>query len=372
MLNVGIFRLQLFKQSETFINSQAQALERYHPVFIGRREFGPAPAGADIVTTAANTIGSAAAMLTGSPRAMLRALGTKRIDVVHAHFGVDGTYALPLAKRINCPLVTTLHGFDVTASDAFFLKSGRPALMRYVAMRKRLQREGDLFLCVSDFIRNKAIERGFPADKTVLHYIGTRNVDMQARTAQREIIHVARLVEKKGTSYLISAMRELQDRGLGATLTVVGDGPLRGALEAQVDQLALRESVVFLGALPHEEVLRRISNATVMAVPSVTASNGDAEGLPTVVMEAAARGTPIIATPSGGTAEAIIDHETGLIVPERDAEALANSLEQLLTGAGEAERLSIGAHNLARTKFNLSSQTSELERLYDSIRRGQR
>lgn len=78
-----------------------------------------------------------------------------KIALVHAHFSVDGLYALPLARRLKVPLVTTLHGFDVTTKRTDFLRSGRPALVRYALLQDDLKQEGNLFICVSNLSGEK-------------------------------------------------------------------------------------------------------------------------------------------------------------------------------------------------------------------------
>ena len=188
------------------------------------------------------------------------------------------------------PLITSLRGYDVTRSDAALLRSGRLSWMRYALGKKRLQREGALFLAVSDALRRQAIARGFPEERTLTHYNGVDLGRFRPGDAPGEpglVLHVGRLVEKKGTAVLIEALAGLPD----ARLVVIGDGPLRGALERQAGP-----AVRFLGALPPDEVAQWMRRASVLAAPSLTAADGDAEGLPNVVVEAAASGLPVVAT----------------------------------------------------------------------------
>src|SRR6185295_17908832 len=105
----------------------------------------------------------------GAIERRLRAAAPK---LIHAHFATDGLRVLPLARALGLPLVTSLRGYDVTRSDAALLRSGRLSWMRYALGKKRLQREGALFLAVSDALRRRAIERGFPQARTRTHYNG--------------------------------------------------------------------------------------------------------------------------------------------------------------------------------------------------------
>jgi glycosyltransferase involved in cell wall biosynthesis len=224
-------------------------------------------------------------------------------------------------------------------------------------------RHGTLFLAVSEAVRRAALERGFPPERTVTHYLG---VDLArfASEGEREpglVLHVGRLVEKKGTGVLLDAVARLPQ----ARLVVIGEGPLRPALQRRA--AAHGDRVRFLGSLPEEEVARWMRRASLLAAPSITARDGDAEGLPTVVVEAAASGLPVVATRHSGIPEAVTDAETGFLVPERDAEALADKMA-LLLGSGELRRrMGEAARRRARTDFDLARQTARLEAIYDRL-----
>jgi len=367
---VGIFRLQLFKTSETFIGAQAAHLRRYRPVFIGRSTFGPAPAGAEVVVAPPGRLAQTQLVLLRSVDGLRRRLQGVAIQLIHCHFAVDAVYALPLTRRLGLPLVVTIHGFDVTRTDASMLKSLRPALINYVLFRKPLQTSEAIFLCVSDFIRRKALARGFPEAATRLHYLGI-DVEALAPDGAPEsaglIVHVARLVDKKGTRYLIEAMALLVARGISAELAIIGEGPLRAALEVQAEAAGLADKVRFLGPRSHGEVVDWMRRAAVVAVPSVTAASGDEEGLPTVVLEAAALGKPVVACDAGGTAEAIIHGVTGHVLPQRDPPALAEALGALLSDEAGRQAMGAAARLHILQHFDMRQQTALLEDVYEEL-----
>jgi glycosyltransferase involved in cell wall biosynthesis len=170
-------------------------------------------------------------------------------------------------------------------------------------------------------------------------------------------------VEKKGTKVLIEALTA--NALVGARLVIIGDGPLRGALERQARKLGDR--VRFLGAVTSDEVAMWMRRASVLAAPSVTAADGDAEGLPNVVVEAAASGLPVVGTLHSGIPEAIEDGVTGFLVPEGDAGALAARLADVL-GSEELRRdLGAAARGLAERKFDRRILTERLEAIYDEV-----
>jgi glycosyltransferase involved in cell wall biosynthesis len=369
-----IFRLQLFKPSEPFIANQVRNYRRYHPIFLGRRKFGPSPwDDATVCTSNSSRLATAKLILLRNCAPFAASLADKRISLLHAHFGVDAVYALDLSARLKVPLVTTLHGFDVTTADRSFLKTGRPALVNAVMHRRALQRWGSLFLCVSEFIRDAALAKGYPVDRTIVHYIG---IDTQRLTARADagedglVVHVARLVEKKGTSFLLRAMQGVRKTHPNARLVVIGDGPLRPSLEEEAAHLGLGDAVEFTGMLPNADVMRYVRMAAVMAVPSITAGNGDAEGLPTVNMEANAQGVPLVASDSGGIKEAIVDGDTGFLTPERDVEAIAERITTLLSQPSLRIAMGKNARKLIESKFDIRRQSELLESYYDEALKG--
>jgi colanic acid/amylovoran biosynthesis glycosyltransferase len=176
------------------------------------------------------------------------------------------------------------------------------------------------------------------------------------------VLAVARLVEKKGLADLVVACARLGARGIGVRLEVVGEGPLRAALERTAG--CSGAPVVFRGALPQEEVLELYRGAAVVCLPCVVASNGDRDGLPTSVLEAMALGVPVVTTAVNGLRELVIDGQTGLVVPERDPPALADALERLLADGRLAERLAVGGRELVERRYSLERSVSTLRALF--------
>jgi glycosyltransferase involved in cell wall biosynthesis len=310
-------------------------------------------------------------MLTRDPGPYLRLLAGRQPALIHAHFGVEGVYALPVARRLGIPLVTTFHGFDATLSTAALLSS--PAWANYPLFRGQLARQGDLFLCASSFIRDRVLAMGFPEARTRVHYIGVDCIAIQPRDPAEEtrtVLHVARLVEVKGTRHLIGAFARLPERFADVELAIVGDGPLKASLQALAGSLGVGARVRFLGARPYPEVLSLMRKAAMLVLPSVRAADGRVEGLGMVLLEAAATGVPTIGSRIGGIPEGVIDGETGFLAPERDEEALAERMVTLLDDRGL--RLSMGtkARALVEDRFDLRRQTALLEDHYDSVLRG--
>ncbi len=373
MRSVAIFRHNLFKVSEPFIVAGAQYLGRYRPFYVGRLRFGPAPPGAEVLTFSDLNPSLALAlagwqMLSRDIGPYLRLLGQKRPALIHAHFGVEGVYALPLAHQLGVPLITTFHGFDATLATAALLFS--PAYAWYAMLRGRLAEEGALFLCASAFVRARLLALGFPPERTEVHYLGVDTQAITPRAPEEEtqiILHVARLEPVKGSAYLLRAFALLARRHPAVELVLIGEGSLERRLRRLAQALGVGERVRFLGARPHAEVLAWLRRALVLVLPSVRTASGREEGLGMVLLEAAATAVPVIASAVGGIPEGVADGESGFLVPERDAAQLAQRLETLLDDA--ALRRAFGAAGRARVeeRFDLRRQTQTLEALYDSV-----
>lgn len=375
MSKIGIFRLQLFKPSEGFITSQTNAFSKYEPVFVGRKLFGSPLSNKCITPKPINQSISAFFAHIGIlffrlPGTFLKLLIGLDLRLLHAHFAVDGVSVLPLARKLNIPLVVTLHGMDVTRSTLDMLKSGSPNLVNYVIYKNQLFKNADLFICVSDFIRNAALAKGFPESKLLVHYIGIDSEQLSFREGAGEdglIVHVGRLVEKKGTTYLLDAFAKVKQKIINAELVIIGDGPLRANLEAKADALGVKGAVKFFGVQPNQVVLHWIRRAAVMAVPSVTATDGDMEGFGIVNIEASAQGVPVVGFRSGGIPEAIIDGKTGLLVEERDVAGLTKNIVDLLTNPQLRLQLGKQARKNVEDNFNIKKQSAKLESIYDNL-----
>ncbi len=373
MREVAIFRHNLFKVSEPFITQQAQQLQSFKPFYLGRLRYGNAPATADSRTLqdaagrwSLSAIGRQ--MLTRNPQPYQRLLGDHHPALIHAHFGVDGVYALPLAQRLKLPLITTFHGFDATLATGYFWCS--PAWFNYPLFRQRLARQGALFLCVSSFIRDRVLAMGFPETRTHVHYIGIDIDKTRARNPREEtpmILHVGRQVEMKGTVYVIRAFAKIAQQVPEVELVIIGDGPLRQRMQALAQSLGLAQRVRFLGAQPHQTVMTWMRKAAMLVLPSVQTRTGRNEGLGMVFLEAAASGVPVIGSYQGGIPEVIIDGETGLLVPQRDVEALAARMTQLLDDRSMREQMGRQARRLVEQRFNIRRQTEKLESFYESV-----
>jgi colanic acid/amylovoran biosynthesis glycosyltransferase len=368
---VIVFRDFLLSRSETFIQAQAESLRTFKPVYAGLRPANPSlPITPDVLMTRATgvraKVAALAYRLTGFAPRFHRALKAQIASLIHAHFAVDGAAALRMRSILNIPLIVSLHGYDVTTEDAIFAKT--MAGRRYLAQRPALFAEAARFLCISQAIREKAISRGFPQEKLIVHYTGIdcelfapRPEEAVAREP-RTILFVGRLVEVKGCAYAIRALAELETIERGCKLVVIGDGPLRAELEQLVSELGVE--VAFLGAQPSSVVREWLARSRVLCVPSVTTERGEREGFGLSLIEAQAMGTPVVSSWSGGISEAVEHGKTGLLAPERDSVTLAAHLKRFISDELFWRECSMQGRERVVQNFNLRTQTERLEEIY--------
>lgn len=308
----------------------------------------------------------------GASRYMVRRVRALHPALLHAHTGVSGAHALPLVRRLGVPFVVTFHGYDATASDA---ELGRWARRGRVFLRRReaMKLEAARLIAVSRFIGDLLLEKGWPSERLVVHYMG---VDTElfapdpaaAPLAAREpvVFFAGRLIEKKGLEYLIDAMRVVRERVPGARVVIAGHGARLAGLQALASDARAR--VDFIGRVTADEVRGWMARAQLYCMPSVRAADGDGEGLPTALIEAMACGLPVVATVHAGIPEAVVHGETGLLAPERDPTALAAHLVTLLTDPALRERMAAAARQRVLEHFDHRRQAASLAAIYDEVR----
>ena len=189
------------------------------------------------------------------------------------------------------------------------------------------------------------------------------------RTSDTEplrIVAVGRLVEKKGFALLVEAAAHLRERAIPVAVTIVGDGELRTDLAAQITRLGLDASVHLAGALPQNEVGAVVADADVFVAPCIVGTDGNADGLPTVILEAMALGVPCIASDVTGIPEVVRNGETGLLVRSGSVDDLVQALAQVAELSFDAAALTGRARRCVEQEFDSTVQAARLRGLLSS------
>ncbi|MFB3239117.1 glycosyltransferase [Aeromonas salmonicida] len=381
MKKILIFRTHLLPYSETFILAQASNLEHWSATLLGETQLGKGlPLDGLTVETlleseAAHTALSMQRALNDYVQTSLlsRADGYKDagFSLIHAHFAIDGLRVYPLAKKMNVPLIITLHGYDINIYKEWWHNgSGGRAMASYPERLIALAKEENVhFLAVSEAIKNRAIEYGLPEEKLTVSYIGVDCEQFKpsdiAMSERLQVLFIGRLVEKKGCQYLLAAFCKIQEKFRNIKLVVAGSGPQETMLKNFAIEHNIR--VEFLGALGLEEIQQELSKSRVLCLPSITAENGDAEGLPIVVLEAQSCGVPVITSARGGATEGIVDGVTGYSHKEKDIDEISMLLDRVLTDHELSEKFGINARENILKNMNIKNCMQRLESIYDQI-----
>jgi glycosyltransferase involved in cell wall biosynthesis len=377
---VIVYRKELLRASETFIKAQVRSYRRWRAVLFGERIW---PGGLSLEGVESRTLmdgqptflervfAKARQTIGAAPPSVMRKFQAEGANLLHAHFGHDGILAWPYARKLNVPLIVTLHGHDVNvrpgcyqAGEYGFWQKQYPKQFAVLARQRNVH-----FIAVSNTIRKAAIDYGVPKDRISVRYIGIDVRQFQPgpkpiTERPRRILFIGRLVELKGCSYLIEAFREIARRVAKAELVMIGDGPLRGILEALARNLDVQ--VEFLGAVTPEGVRDQMDEARVLCLPSITAPSGNFEAFGMVLLEAQASGVPVVTSALGGR-EAFADGVTGLFFPEKDVRALVGRMCEVLENDELASRLSQAGPKYVRQHFDIISCTKKIEDLYEDI-----
>jgi len=284
---------------------------------------------------------------------------SRGIQHLHAHFGNVATTVARLAAAI----ADITYSFTAHARDIFHENVVHEDLSRKL-------RDAAGVVTVSqfnvDFLQNTF---DIDSDRLQLVYNGlnlTAFPFTEPQTQSPHIVAVGRLVEKKGFSDLIDAC-ELLIRNGNADLrcTIVGVGPLANELQAKILRKDLSDKIHLTRALPSDEVKKLVCAATLLAAPCVVATDGDRDGLPTILLEAMAIGTPCVATPVTGIPEAIEHEKTGLMVSPQAPEELALACGRLLHDKQLQTRLAKNARQLIEEQFDVARSCGHLRQLFN-------
>lgn len=295
----------------------------------------------------------------------LRVAQKRRATMMHAHWVVPGG-VIAAAARPSLPLVVSLHGSDVFVAE-------RSAVARAGA-RAVFKRAGFVTACSAD-LANRAIALGAATDRIEVVPYGVDASRFRptpsGRSDHRAAIGVApetpilfaagRLVRKKGFEYVIDALPRLS---AAPHVVIAGSGDLAAELRDRAHARGVASRVHFLGDVPQDEVASWLAAADVALVPSVRDDSGNVDGLPNAALEALASGTPVVATAAGGLGTVIDDRRTGLLVPERDAQALADAVRVLLDDPGRGAVLGASARAEIERRFGWPAAVARFDAAY--------
>jgi glycosyltransferase involved in cell wall biosynthesis len=290
--------------------------------------------------------------------ALRRTIRRERVDIVHAHTAHAVALAALATLATSARMVLTRRvDFPLRANPFTRWKYGR----------------ADAIIAISHVVQRILVESGIPAARITVVPSGV-DLSRTIAPAPREVlaglgvpagvplvVMVAALVPHKDPLTFVRAVAALRGRGCGAHALLVGDGGLRGAVEQEVDRLALGDVLHVTGYRPDADALLAAANVVVLS--SVE------EGLGTVLIDAMALGKPVVATSAGGIPELVVPEETGVLVPPRDPDALGAAIAAILADPPRAARLGAGARARAPL-FSVEHTVSRTIAIYERVMAG--
>ena len=292
-------------------------------------------------------------------------IGEEPFHVLHCQFGQLGVAVQSIRDCgiADGALVTSFRG-----TDAMKIAT------RYPHQFARLFENGDRFLAVSRAIGQRLEDLGCPRDKISILRSGVDLTRFEYRGYSEphdpiRLLTIARLVPIKGIEFALRAVRHLGNSGVDVEYRVLGDGPSAAALAELTKTLGIEERVAFEGRVDSVRVREALQEADILLAPSITGPGGEQEGLPNSLKEAMATGIPSITTNTGGIPELIQEGQTGYIVDEKDATALAEKVTSLVRNWHSTRAEIDAARRRIESEYDLTSLNRDIEVIYREVAR---
>ena len=295
-----------------------------------------------------------------------RLLPASGVTHLHAHFAHSPTsVAMFTSQLTGLPFSFTAHAKDIYTSDPRQLRE-KIELSRFVVTCTEYNHRHLLEISDGHKTPIHRIYHGIDAD------LFSGNCAEQQNPAQPyRILTIARLTAKKGLPTVLRALKLLTDKGLSINHILIGDGDDRDMILALVNELGLTSVTRWLGAQPHHEVLEHYRNTDLFVLGCEVASNGDRDGIPNVLLESMAVGVPVVATDISAIPELVENGVSGLLVPPRKPERLAEAMQRMLTDRELRNRIIPAARQTVVKGFDNRRLIQDLAEIYRSEGIGQ-
>jgi glycosyltransferase involved in cell wall biosynthesis len=299
---------------------------------------------------------------------LLSVLSETRARLLHIYFGHIAVHLLPLIRAWKHPSIVSFHGADV------MVDMDKPA---YREATLQMLEAGTLVLVRSESLRRALVDLGCDAEKIEIQRTGIPLEEFPFReraipeNGEWQLVQAGRLIEKKGLPVTLRAFSAFLKQHPGARLTIAGEGPLLSELQSLASELGITDRVSLIGFVSQEQLRRIYYRSHIFLHPSQTGRDGNQEGIPNSMLEAMATGLPVFATEHGGIPEAIENGVSGVLVAERDDEALARALLDAAHTPGLLSHIGHAGASAVRDNFESSAQAQRLEEIYlKTIRSG--
>lgn len=363
------------------IHRQITALRAFRPVvFCQKRENAEAfPFGSVFALPKPRThqlrrfwqkqlLGRPITIYSSEARRLRSALEATEAKLLHIYFGHIGVHLLPFLRLQALPTIVSFHGADAQVD------LDRPA---HREMTREMLSLTTLVLARSESLVERIAALGCDRSKLRVHRTGLplEQIPITRREAPADgvwkCVQACRLIAKKGLGTSLKAFAGFAQKYPKSIFTIAGEGPAHSDLREQAAQLGIADRVRLTGFLSQAQLQNLYAESHLFLHPSELGPDGDQEGVPNSLLEAMAGGLPVLATTHGGIPEAVDHGSTGLLVPERDHEALLREMLMLADNPARYQQIAHAGAESARARFDLAAQTRVLEGYYqEAIDRG--
>jgi glycosyltransferase involved in cell wall biosynthesis len=292
---------------------------------------------------------------------LVKELEESPVQLVHTHFAwLSAAAAMIVSQLLGLPLTITAHAFDIY--------SGRNDLLGLTT------KVADRIVTISEYNKRAILDMDsiLNAEKIQVIHCGIdldnfRVTDRGPANGVMQITSVGSLIEKKGHKYLIRACSELKAMGVDFHCVIIGGGELEQRLQLLIQDLKLEDMVTLAGTQTQTWVRDRLCRSDLFALACVVAGDGERDGIPVAMMEALAMEVPVVSTSVSGIPELIQNGETGLLVPERDATALAAAFARLAQDKALRQKLARQGRTLVEREYDIAKNATQLVRLFQRV-----
>lgn len=300
----------------------------------------------------------------GEYQMLSRLLERRGADLIHIYFGHTGVHLLPFIEQWGKPCVVSFHGADVSVKQD---------VRDYPAKLQQLFAAVPLVLARSQSLADRLTALGCPPEKLRICRTGVPLAQFPfvrretPQDGQWRFLQACRLIPKKGVATTLCAFAIFQKQYPNAELIVAGKGPLQAHLEELAEELGVLDKVRFPGFLSQEKLRELYATTHLFLHPSETPPDQNQEGIPNSVLEAMSTGLPVAATRHGGIPEAVEHGRTGYLVAERDFEALAAAMKEIVRSPNTFREMGQLASEHVAAHFEQTAQIRTLESSYDEV-----
>ncbi|MFH4964305.1 glycosyltransferase family 4 protein [Gaetbulibacter sp. M235] len=286
-----------------------------------------------------------------------KSLKKHKIDVVLVEYGIHADHILPAIKYLNLPLVVHFHGFDATVRKIIKEHNSYKEVFQYASK----------IIAVSKAMENQLLNIGCPREKLIYNANAAQSnfINIESSYESKQLISVGRFANKKAPYYTILAFKKALKTHPDAKLLMCGDGLLLEVCKNLVRHYQLESSIQFLGVISPNELCNLFKESIGYIQHSITAENGDTEGMPISILEASSSGLPVISTFHAGISDVIEDGITGLLCKEHDVDAMSQNIIKLLDDKDYAKKLGYAGKERIKSHFSFEKHINGIQQILE-------